>query len=181
MIIAKEKRRNNIAEYVLYMWHIEDLLRAFKLDIEIVYEKVIEGYKADVKTANEIKEWYSSIIHMMHSEGISEAGHLALVRNTVNEINEFHLRLLNKKDEEVYKHLYLIAKPNIELFSTKSNIRSGNEIELCFTAMYSYILLKLSGKEVSTETIESIHIFSKMLAVLSTKFKDWEEGRLDLK
>ena len=114
MIIAKEKRRNNIAEYVLYMWHIEDLLRAFKLDIEIVYEKVIEGYKADVKTANEIKEWYSSIIHMMHSEGISEAGHLALVRNTVNEINEFHLRLLNKVQFLSIDLLYIFHRYTLE-------------------------------------------------------------------
>ena len=26
MIIAKEKRENNIAEYLLYMWQVEDLL-----------------------------------------------------------------------------------------------------------------------------------------------------------
>jgi hypothetical protein len=180
MIIAQEKRKNNIAEYVLYIWHIEDLLRACNLDIDIVYKKVIAEYKADKEKTNEIKEWYSSLIDMMHSEGISEAGHLALVRNTVNEINEIHLKLLSKEDEVVYKQLYLMAKSSIELFSVKSNIQKGNDIELCFTAMYSYVLLKLSGKEVSMATIESINIFSKMMAVLSAKFKDWEEGRLDL-
>lgn len=180
MIIAKEKRKDNIAEYVMYMWHIEDLLRACKLDIDIVFEKVIEGYKADEEKTKEIKEWYISLIHMMQSEGITESGHLAMIKNTVNEINEIHLKLLNKNDETVYKQLYLSAKPNIDFFSIKSNIHQGSDIELCFTAMYSYVLLKLSGKEISMPTIESINSFSKMLAVLSAKFKDWEEGRLDL-
>ncbi|MDE7144362.1 MAG: DUF4924 family protein, partial [Muribaculaceae bacterium] len=34
MIIASEKRKNNIAEYLLYMWQIEDIIRANNLDID---------------------------------------------------------------------------------------------------------------------------------------------------
>ena len=34
MIIAKQKRRENIAEYVLYMWQLEDLIRAYNFDID---------------------------------------------------------------------------------------------------------------------------------------------------
>ena len=36
MIIAQQKRRENIAEYLLYLWQVEDLLRACHLDIDTV-------------------------------------------------------------------------------------------------------------------------------------------------
>ncbi len=36
MIIAQQKRKENIAEYLLYLWQVEDLLRACKLDIDTV-------------------------------------------------------------------------------------------------------------------------------------------------
>ena len=32
MIIARQKRKENIAEYLLYMWQVEDLIRANKFD-----------------------------------------------------------------------------------------------------------------------------------------------------
>ena len=32
MITASVKKRENIAEYLLYMWQIEDIIRAYGLD-----------------------------------------------------------------------------------------------------------------------------------------------------
>ena len=34
MYIASQKRKENIAEYLLYMWQIEDMIRANGLDID---------------------------------------------------------------------------------------------------------------------------------------------------
>ena len=34
MIIARQKRKENIAEYLLYMWQVEDLIRANKFDMD---------------------------------------------------------------------------------------------------------------------------------------------------
>ena len=34
MIIASQKKKENIAEYLLYMWQIEDIIRAYGLDID---------------------------------------------------------------------------------------------------------------------------------------------------
>ncbi|WP_418662065.1 DUF4924 family protein, partial [Alistipes communis] len=36
MDIAKTKRRENIAEYILYLWQLEDLLRALQFSPEAV-------------------------------------------------------------------------------------------------------------------------------------------------
>lgn len=68
MIIAQEKRKQNIAEYLLYLWQVEDLLRACKLDIDTVEKAVIARYDVDEPTRHEIREWYESLIKMMELE-----------------------------------------------------------------------------------------------------------------
>ena len=44
MIIASQKRKENIAEYLLYMWQIEDIIRAYKLDIDTIDEQIVSKY-----------------------------------------------------------------------------------------------------------------------------------------
>lgn len=180
MIIAKEKRRNNIAEYVLYMWQIEDLLRSFNFNFELVKQKIIDGYKTDELTTNEINKWYLGLIQMMEIEGIKASGHLQMLKNTINDMFEVHNKLLNKIEEEGYKRIFSSAKQNIDLFRIKSNNVKDNDIKICLNALYSLLLLRLSGKEVSIATNESMNSFSRLLAALSVKYKQWEEGLIEL-
>ena len=44
MITASQKKKENIAEYLLYMWHIEDLIRANSLDIDLIRKNIIDKY-----------------------------------------------------------------------------------------------------------------------------------------
>ena len=41
MDIALAKRRENIAEYILYLWQIEDMLRALQFSPEAIYSQLI--------------------------------------------------------------------------------------------------------------------------------------------
>ena len=45
MLVASQKRKENIAEYLLYMWQVEDIVRAFNLDIERIRQKTHVKYK----------------------------------------------------------------------------------------------------------------------------------------
>ena len=54
MVIAQLKRQENIAEYLLYLWQVEDLLRACDLDIDRVEKTVISRYDVDENTRHEI-------------------------------------------------------------------------------------------------------------------------------
>ena len=45
MDIAKAKRRENIAEYILYLWQLEDLLRALQFSPEAIYSTLIAPRK----------------------------------------------------------------------------------------------------------------------------------------
>lgn len=44
MLIAREKRKSNVAEYILYMWQVEDMLRAMQMDIELVNRNVVSQF-----------------------------------------------------------------------------------------------------------------------------------------
>ena len=90
MIIAQQKRQENIAEYLLYLWQVEDLLRACHLDIDMVEKTIISRYDVDDKTRQEIKEWYESLIKMMELEDVREKGHIRVCHNVIIRLNDLH-------------------------------------------------------------------------------------------
>ena len=65
MLIAREKKKNNIAEYILYMWQLEDMLRALKLDMEQVDRYLVAGFQADERTSKENHNWYDNLFAIM--------------------------------------------------------------------------------------------------------------------
>ena len=94
MIIASQKRKENIAEYLLYMWQIEDIIRAYKLDIDTIDEQIVSKYNVPDDKKKEIREWYESLIDMMRREGVVESGHLQLNKNVIIDLTDLHLALL---------------------------------------------------------------------------------------
>jgi hypothetical protein len=180
MIIAQEKRRENIAEYVIYMWHVEDTIRACKLDMDLIRQNIIDKYKVSDEVKKTIEEWYESLIHMMHESGVVERGHLPLTLNTVNQMEELHQLLMRSASEYKYHSLYFAARPHIITLKAKSTSNYQGEIQVCLEALYMLLLMRLSKKEVSMATQEAMQTFSRLLALLSQKFKEWENGELDL-
>ena len=62
MIIASQKKKENIAEYLLYMWQIEDIIRAYGLDIDQIQKHIIlMTYPRNKKRACGIGTNHSSI------------------------------------------------------------------------------------------------------------------------
>ena len=84
MLIAREKKKSNVAEYILYMWQIEDMLRAMNLDIERVRQFVVAGFQVEKGKKQEIVDWYDNLIAMMRQEKVEVKGHIQVLKNTVN-------------------------------------------------------------------------------------------------
>ncbi len=61
MYIASHKRKENIAEYLIYMWQIEDIIRANDLDIDKIKNNVIDRYGLNDDQRKEMTGWYESI------------------------------------------------------------------------------------------------------------------------
>ena len=176
MIVAKEKRQNNIVEYILYMWQIEDLIRANNLDMEAIKKNIVPQYKLEADLLLETIDWYDNLIEMMKLEQIKEKGHLQVITNLVNDLNRLHGELLKNPKEIAYGHVYNATLPFINEFNEKTGKSLSNEIELCLTGIYSRFLLKLQGKEISKGTEEAIKAFSGFLALLGGKYHEEQEN-----
>ena len=112
MTTASIKKRENIAEYLLYMWQIEDLIRAYRLDIDSIQTGIIDRYTSlSDAERSEMRGWYESLIDMMRREDVTEAGHLQLNRNVLGELQELHGRLLKNPKFAPYAAEYYNTLP----------------------------------------------------------------------
>ena len=179
MIIARQKRKENIAEYLLYMWQVEDLIRANKFDMDSINRTVIAHYDQPEEVKKEIAQWYEELIEMMRSEGVMEKGHIQLNKNVIITLTDLHLRLLKSPKEMVYSAAYYKTLPYIVQLRAKSGGEDLPELETCF-AVYGYLLLRMQGKEVSAETLEGIKQISSFLALLAEKYREDMKGELKL-
>lgn len=180
MIIAREKRTSNIAEFILYMWQLEDMIRASGFDIDEIDKTIISKFRQPSEILYEIRDWYTSLIQSMREERIEKKGHLSFLNNLLNELADLHIRLLNHADEVEYRLLYQQARPNIEALMNKTNSPVQSEIEVCLTGLYGFLLMRLQKKEISSETTAAISTFSNLLAVLSKRFLEIEKGEREL-
>jgi hypothetical protein len=180
MIIAREKRASNIAEFILYMWQLEDMIRASGFDIDEVDRTIISKFRQPAEILYEIRDWYASLIQSMREERIEKKGHLSFVNNLIQELTDLHIRLLNHPDESEYRLLYNQARPHIEALMNKINSPVQSEIEACLTGLYGFLIMRLQKKEISSETISAMSTFSSLLAVLSQRFREIETGEREL-
>lgn len=180
MIIARQKRKENIAEYLLYMWQVEDIIRANRFDMDSIRRTVIARYDQTDEVKEEIAGWYEELIEMMRSEGVMEKGHIQLNKNVIITLTDLHLRLLKSPKEMVYSAAYYKTLPYIVQLRSKAGGEDVSELETCFTAIYGFLMLKMQQKEVTAETTEAIKQISSFLAILAEKYRDDMKGELNL-
>lgn len=180
MLIAAQKKKENIAEYLLYMWQIEDLIRAYKLDIDIINNQLIEKFDQPDSVKKEMRDWYEQLIEMMRAENVIESGHLQINNNVLIQLTDLHLRILNSSDQNTYKTLYYQTLPFIVELREKAGENKAGEIETCFSALYGVLLLKLQQKEITENTQTAVKQIGKFLAVLSAKYNAEQKGELEL-
>lgn len=180
MLIARNLKEENIAEYLLYMWQVEDIIRANGLDIEKIDKQIISGFNQPENVKIEIREWYENLIDMMKREEVTEKGHLLINKNIISELTELHNRLLDLPDESAYKETYYKTLPFIVELRSKYSDKNIPELETCFSALYGFLLMRLQKKEISGETQAALSQISSFLRLLSQKYKQYRAGELDV-
>lgn len=177
MLIASEKKKTNIAEYLLYMWQIEDLIRANGLDIDRIQHTIIDRYTSlSEEQRRDIRQWYESLIDMMRLENIKEKGHLQLNRNTLNDLAEVHSSMLKDPKFAAYSAEFYKTLPLIVELRAKSGDSKAGELETCFNALYGLMLLRMQGKEISPQTLQAAQQISRLLAMLAKHYKEAKEN-----
>ncbi|MBP2691279.1 MAG: DUF4924 family protein [Muribaculaceae bacterium] len=179
MFIASSRRKDNIAEYLLYMWQIEDIIRANDLDIDKIRKTVIDPQtQLDDNQKHQLEEWYESLIDMMRREEVAKSGHLQLNKNVLVQLVDLHSALLKDPRFPEYTKRFYEALPYIVELRGKSGEDRKGEIETCFNALYGMLMLRLQKREVSRNTMDAIDKISAFVALLSHYFKLDEDDRL---
>ena len=178
MFIASQKRKENIAEYILYMWQIEDLIRANNLDIEQIKANIIDKSNLNDAQRQQMVEWYESLIDMMRREGVEKTGHLQINKNILQQLVELHNALLKDPRFADYTHRVYAALPAIVDLRSKAGSTPRGEVETCFDALYGMLMLRMSSSDISESTENAIKTISQFIAALARNFHLDEQGRL---
>lgn len=151
LTIGKMKsKKDNIAEYILYLWQMEDYLRAFPQNAEATEE------------LHELNE-------MMHREGIMEGGHLALANNALNELIDLHAQLLD--EDAMYRAAVIRLQPSLNVLKAKTDRPTMSDIEACLVLLYQIMLLRLQKRPISPETASVQEQATKLLKFLSGAYR----------
>ncbi|MCC6910608.1 MAG: DUF4924 family protein [Flavobacteriales bacterium] len=171
MGLLDDKKQNNIASYVISMWHIEDLMRANRFDLRKLDEHLIEGLDGDDATKAEVRAWYLGIIDRMTEQGLETLGHLSEVEEVLTELEFLHRTLTEVLNEPTYDALFEAARPGIAALQTQADGSAEGPITTCFTAVYGVMVLRAQGKAVSEATLEAEGQMRKLLEYLSIHYK----------
>ena len=150
-----KNKHDNIAEYILYLWQLEDYLRAFP---EQAYQS---------KELMEISE-------MMHQEGIWESGHLQIAKIALSELEDLHEELL--ATEAPYKATILHLEPSLNILKAKTDRPTMSDVEACLVLLYQVMLLRLQKQEISEETNVVVKDATQLLRFLSKTYMDQDKG-----
>jgi hypothetical protein len=145
-----KSKKDNIAEYILYLWQMEDYLRAFPQNAEATEE------------LHELNE-------MMHREGIMEGGHLALANNALNELIDLHAQLLD--EDAMYRAAAIRLQPSLNVLKAKTDRPTMPDIEACLVLLYQIMLLRLQKRPISPETASVQQQATKLLKFLSGAYR----------
>lgn len=177
MFVAKELKKKSIAEYLLYMWQVEDIIRAYGCSLTRIQNEYINQFDYTDEQKEEETDWFGDLIRMMNSEGCRENGHLAINQIIIQQLSELHLQLLDSTKFPFYNTEYYRVLPFIVELRQRGNDENEDEIETCFNALYGTMLLRLQKKEISENTQHAVKEITTFIGMLSDYYlKDKEEG-----
>ncbi|MDY4410017.1 MAG: DUF4924 family protein [Prevotella sp.] len=176
MYIAQQIRKKSIAEYLLYMWQIEDLIRAYGCSLARIRKEYISKFDYTDEQKDEEADWFGNLIRMMNEEGKREKGHLNINAVVLQDLNDLHYQLLESNHFPFYNAEYYKVLPYIVELRNKGN-REVSEIETCLNALYGIMLLRMENKEISPETEHAISEITTFIGMLSDYYiKNRDEG-----
>ena len=176
MFIAQELRKNSIAEYLLYMWQVEDIIRAYGCSLSRIRKEYIDSFELDDEKKEEELDWWGNLVRMINQEGCREQGHLQINKIVVQDLTELHAQLLQSSKFPFYTSEYYKVLPFIVELRNRGD-KDLSEIETCLNALYGVMMLRLQHKDISPDSKRAVDEITAFLGMLSDYYKkDKTEG-----
>jgi len=179
MYIAQELRKQNIAEYLLYMWQVEDIIRAYDCSLSRIRREYISRFDYTDEQKEDLIDWYGNLIRMMNEEGCRQQGHLQINKVTLQLLSELHQQLLSSSKFPFYNAEYYKVLPFIVELRNRGASKEENEIETCMNTLYGVMMLRLQKKEITPNTQHAVKEISTLIGMLSDYYKKDKEAPLE--
>jgi hypothetical protein len=170
MLIAERKRKENVSEYIVYMYQTEDLLRAYFFDIEDLKRNVIDHLPAEDRQA--ALDWYADLARRMQEQGLEKSGHLKETQDYVKRLFNLHEQLL--KTDQQYRQIYSKTAVHIRNSMDASGGTITNPVQAALNGIYGYLLLKLNGRSIDQDIMPAVNAFGDLLSYLSFRWRERE-------
>ncbi|HAA00151.1 MAG TPA: hypothetical protein DEP18_06300 [Flavobacteriales bacterium] len=178
MRAGEEKLKKNIAEYILYIWQMEDLVRSFQFDANVIRQSILSPQIEDEKELELEMEWFNELIRKMKNQQLVQKGHLNELNEIIQELFYLHNTLLNVAKDQAYVALNDAAAEAMEEFRFKSKLNDMNTVELCLNGLYLKLLMRLSKQEITSATETAFDSFRKLIAYLTIQYHKMKNGDL---
>jgi hypothetical protein len=178
MSLAAKKLKENVSEYIIFLWQMEDLLRAVQFDSNAL-DDFIASYTPSEDAFDSEKRWFSELSLTMRRDGVEQRGHISEVHEIIFELSYLHNTLLNVVKDKAYADAYRTAQPNIKEYLSRTDGKSTNDVEVCLTALYGLLVLRLRKEAVSEATSQAMQSFSQLMAKLSMHYRLMKQGEFN--
>ncbi len=181
MDIAQAKRRENIAEYILYLWQLEDLLRALQFSPEVIHSQLVAQRKdLPEERKSVLLMWYMDLANLLQQEGKEAKGHLEHTLHLIADLHDLHLQLLKLPAGAHYRETYAKLEPELPRLRAIVGNPGMNDTELCFRALYAAMLYRIKGESEKSAVTDTLEYISPVIAKLAAIHGKVERGELDL-
>ena len=183
MFIAQRKRAENIAEYILYLWQLEDLLRALQFSPEAIWSQLVEKQTSLAREQQQqVFMWYMELASLLKEEGKIEHGHLNHTLHLISDMNDMHSELLALPAGEHYRKVWSRVENELPRLKSVFNNMNVTDIEICFRALYAVMLYRIKGEQDKHYGYinDVITLISPLIAVLADTYMKSERGEVDI-
>lgn len=172
---AEEKRHQHIVEYILYVWQMEDLVRAVGMDLGALRSHLSTAYTGDRLEAELV--WFGELIRSLKSENKTSSGHISALDEVMIELTYLHQTLLEVLKDEEYREAVEKARPHLKAMAERG-AEQRTEVEAMLVALYGWLVLRMGGKTVSPETEESLAVIRDWANLFGGRYIRMRAGEL---
>lgn len=171
MFIAEKLRKQNVIAYLVYMYQVEDVIRAYQLDTERIRKEYLVRFGYDEDQLEKACEWYAALVKMMKDEGCQEHGHVQVVRATLTLLEDRHQELLATHEHPDYERVYAQILPILVQLRSKGG-KEKTEVENCMDAIYGLSVLEMRHQQVSDETRSGLKPVAQLMDMLGNYYRE---------
>lgn len=174
--IAKLKQKENISEYLLFLWQMEDLLRGIEFDLKRLDAEILPAIVDEAERLR-TRKWLADMAKDMERSSLQQSGHHHETYEILNELGMLQQTLLNVTNSPPFVKAYKAAQPVLEDFRKKSEKVPKTDMETALTALYGVLTLRIAKKEVSEETSKAMQPISAYLRELTRAYHLMKAGK----